>query len=91
MNLIIWLALGGLIGWAASLAMKTGGSQAVIVNVATGTLGALLAVWVLSPMVDFGTVNDATFSLASLGASVSGAIALLVIVNFFLRRSAGLK
>ena len=88
MNLIIWLALGGFIGWLASLALKTGGSQAVIVNVVAGTLGALLAVWFLSPMVDFGTVNDATFSLASLGASVSGAIALLAIVNLFRHRGA---
>jgi uncharacterized membrane protein YeaQ/YmgE (transglycosylase-associated protein family) len=88
MNLITWLALGGFIGWLASLAMRTGGTQAVLVNVAAGTMGALLAVWVLSPMVDFGTVNDATFSLASLGASVSGAIVLLLIVNLFRQRGA---
>jgi uncharacterized membrane protein YeaQ/YmgE (transglycosylase-associated protein family) len=81
MNLMIWLALGGLIGWLASLVMKTDGPQGVIVDVVAGTIGTLLAIWFLSPLVDFGTVNEARFSVPSLGASLIGAIALLVIVN----------
>ena len=59
MNLIIWLVVGGLIGWVASLIMKTDAQQGLLLNVIVGIVGALLGGWLLSPLVGAGTVNRA--------------------------------
>jgi uncharacterized membrane protein YeaQ/YmgE (transglycosylase-associated protein family) len=85
MNLIIWLVVGGLIGWVASLIMKTDAQQGVILNVVVGIIGALLGGWLLSPLLGAGTINQSDFSLAGLGVSLLGAIILLAIVNLFRR------
>ena len=43
MNLIFWLVIGGVLGWLASLVMKTDGQQGIILNVVVGIIGALVA------------------------------------------------
>ena len=57
MNFIIWLVVGGLIGWIASMIMKTDAQQGVILNVVVGIVGALLGGWFLAPMFGTGTIN----------------------------------
>lgn len=81
MNFIIWIVVGGIIGWLASMVMKTDAQQGLILNVVVGIVGALLAGWLIAPMLGSGTINQNDFSLASLGASFAGAIILLAIVN----------
>jgi uncharacterized membrane protein YeaQ/YmgE (transglycosylase-associated protein family) len=88
MNIIIWLVVGGLIGWIASLLMKTDAQQGIILNVVVGIVGALLGGWFLSPMFGTGTINSNDFSVAGLGVSLLGAIILLAIVNLIRRGSA---
>ena len=88
MNLIVWLIVGGLIGWVASLIMKTDGQQGIFLNVVVGVVGAILAGWVISPMVGVGTINQDNFSLPSLLVSLVGAAILLAIVNLIRRGSA---
>ena len=88
MNLIIWLVVGGLLGWIASLLMKTDAQQGIILNVVVGIIGALLGGWFLSPMFGAGTINTNDFSVAGLGVSLLGAIILLAIVNLIRRGSA---
>jgi uncharacterized membrane protein YeaQ/YmgE (transglycosylase-associated protein family) len=85
MNLIIWLVVGGIIGWIASLVMKTDGQQGVFLNVVVGVVGALLGGWLLSPLVGAGTVNQGDFSIKGLLVSFGGAIILLFVVNLFRR------
>ena len=87
MNFIIWIVIGGLIGWAASLVMKTDAQQGVVLNVVVGIVGALVGGWLLSPLFGTGTINQNDFSLASLVVSLLGAIILLAVVNL-LRRGA---
>jgi uncharacterized membrane protein YeaQ/YmgE (transglycosylase-associated protein family) len=87
MNFIIWIVIGGLIGWAASIVMKTDAQQGVVLNVVVGIVGALVGGWLLSPMFGTGTINQNDFSLASLVVSLLGAIILLAVVNL-LRRGA---
>jgi uncharacterized membrane protein YeaQ/YmgE (transglycosylase-associated protein family) len=87
MNLIIWLVVGGVIGWIASLIMKTDAQQGLFLNVVVGIVGALLGGWLLSPLVGAGTLNQGDFSLAGLLVSLAGAIILLFIVNLIRRRS----
>jgi uncharacterized membrane protein YeaQ/YmgE (transglycosylase-associated protein family) len=88
MNLIIWLVVGGVIGWLASLVMRTDAQQGMILNVVVGVVGALLGGWLLSPMVGAGTVNQGDFSLMGLLVSLGGAIILLFVVNLVRRGAA---
>ena len=81
MNFIIWIVIGGLIGWAASIVMKTDAQQGVVLNVVVGIVGALVGGWLLSPLFGTGTINQNDFSLASLVVSLLGAIILLAVVN----------
>jgi uncharacterized membrane protein YeaQ/YmgE (transglycosylase-associated protein family) len=89
MNLIIWLVVGGLIGWVASMIMKTDAQQGLMLNVIVGIVGALLGGWLLSPLVGAGTVNQGDFSLMGLLVSLGGAIILLFVVNLIRRGTAG--
>ena len=81
MNVVIWLVVGGLVGWIASLLMRTDVRQGVIMNVVVGIVGALLGGWILSPLVGGGTINQADFSALGLLVSLGGAVGLLAIVN----------
>ncbi|MBT9463027.1 GlsB/YeaQ/YmgE family stress response membrane protein [Hydrogenophaga sp.] len=85
MNLIIWLVVGGVIGWLASLAMKTDGQQGVFLNIVVGIVGAALGGLLISPLVGVGTINQDAFSLGALFVSFLGAVILLAVVNLFRR------
>ncbi|MBL8278331.1 MAG: GlsB/YeaQ/YmgE family stress response membrane protein [Pelomonas sp.] len=85
MNLIIWLIAGGLIGWVASLLMRTDGEQGVLLNVLVGIVGAAIGGWLISPMLGQPTINDGSLSLGALGVSLLGAVVLLGIVNLIRR------
>ena len=85
MNFIIWLLLGGIIGWLASMAMKTDGQQGIFLNIVVGVIGAMLGGWFISPLVGVGTINQDNFSLPSMVVSFIGAVILLAIVNLFRR------
>jgi uncharacterized membrane protein YeaQ/YmgE (transglycosylase-associated protein family) len=85
MNLILWLIIGGLIGWIASLIMRTDAQQGIFLNIVVGIVGAVLAGFLLSPLFGIGTINQSNFSLPALLVSLVGAIILLAIVNLFRR------
>jgi len=85
MNLILWIVIGGILGWLASLVMKTDAQQGLVLNVVVGIVGALLAGWLLAPLLGTGTINAEDFSLESLGVSFVGALVLLAIVNLMRR------
>lgn len=87
MNFLIWLLVGGILGWLASLVMKTDGQQGIILNVVVGIVGALIAGFVIAPMFGTGTINTNDFSIAGLLVSFVGAAILLAIVNLFRRGS----
>jgi uncharacterized membrane protein YeaQ/YmgE (transglycosylase-associated protein family) len=85
MNILIWLVIGGVIGWLASLVMRTDGQQGILLNIVVGIVGALLGGWLISPLVGAGTINSGDLSLAGLGVSFLGAVVLLAVVNLFRR------
>ena len=85
MNFIIWLVVGGLIGWVASMIMRTDAQQGVFLNIVVGIIGALLGGWFLAPLFGTGTINSNDFSVAGLLVSLLGAVILLAIVNMFRR------
>jgi uncharacterized membrane protein YeaQ/YmgE (transglycosylase-associated protein family) len=85
MNMIIWLIVGGLIGWVASLIMRTDERQGIFLNVVVGIVGAILGGWLLSPLFGVSTINQGDFSLPGLVVSLLGAVILLAIVNLIRR------
>jgi uncharacterized membrane protein YeaQ/YmgE (transglycosylase-associated protein family) len=85
MNIIIWLIVGGLIGWVASIIMRTDARQGILLNVVVGIVGAFLGGWFLSPLFGVSTINQSNFSMPSLIVSLVGAVALLGIVNIVRR------
>ena len=87
MNIMIWLVVGGVIGWLASMMMKTDGQQGIVLNVVVGIVGAMLGGWLVWPLVGAGTINGDTFSLGALVVSFLGATVLLAVVNLVRRGS----
>ena len=85
MNFIIWLVVGGLIGWVASMIMKTDAQQGVVLNVVVGIVGSMLGGWFIAPLLGTRTVNQNDFSVMGLLASLIGAVILLAIVNLLRR------
>jgi uncharacterized membrane protein YeaQ/YmgE (transglycosylase-associated protein family) len=85
MDIIIWLVVGGIVGWLASLLMHTDARQGILLNVIVGIVGAALAGFFISPMLGLPTINQGVFSIGSLLISLVGAVILLAIVNLFRR------
>ena len=84
MNLILWLIIGGVVGWLASLILKTDGQQGILMNVVVGIVGAFLGGFLISPLVGVATINEG-ISIATIAVSLVGAVILLAIVNLFRR------
>ena len=85
MNILVWLIVGGIIGWLASLIMRTDAQQGLLLNVVVGIVGALLGGWLISPLLGAGDINRGDFSIMGLLVSLIGAVILLAIVNLFRR------
>jgi uncharacterized membrane protein YeaQ/YmgE (transglycosylase-associated protein family) len=85
MNFILWLVIGGVIGWIASLIMRTDGQQGIFLNVVVGIVGAFIGGLVLSPMFGAGTINSSGLNLPALLVSLGGAVILLAAVNLLRR------
>ncbi|MDQ4421142.1 GlsB/YeaQ/YmgE family stress response membrane protein [Sphingobium sp. DEHP117] len=82
MGLIIWLIVGGVVGWLASLLMRTDAQQGILLNIVVGIVGAFLGGLIFGG----GTINDG-ISLASFLVSLVGAVILLALVNLVRRGS----
>jgi uncharacterized membrane protein YeaQ/YmgE (transglycosylase-associated protein family) len=85
MTLIIALIIGGIIGWLASIVMRTDGQQGVLLNVVVGIVGSLLGGFLLAPLLGGGSLLSGAFDIRSLLVALLGAIILLAIVNLFRR------
>jgi uncharacterized membrane protein YeaQ/YmgE (transglycosylase-associated protein family) len=85
MNLILILIVGGIIGWLASIVMRTNAQQGILLNIVVGIVGALLAGFLLAPLFGTATITQGSFSLPALLVSLLGSIILLAIVNLFRR------
>lgn len=81
MGIILWLIVGGVIGWLASIVMRTDAQQGIFLNIVVGIVGAFLAGLVVSG----GSINNAGLDARSLIASFLGAVVLLGIVNMVRR------
>lgn len=87
MGIIILIIVGGIIGWLASIVMRTDAQQGIFLNVIVGIVGALLAGFLINPLIGGGNIMSSDFSVSSLLVSFLGAVVLLAIVNLFRRGS----
>ncbi|MFA5962432.1 MAG: GlsB/YeaQ/YmgE family stress response membrane protein [Sphingomonas sp.] len=80
-GLIIWLVVGGICGWLASMIMRTDGQQGIILNVVVGIVGSVIASFI------FGAGINQAITVMTFAYSLVGAIILLAIVNLIRRGS----
>ena len=88
MGLIILLVVGGLLGWVASMIMRTDGQQGIFLNIVVGIVGAMLAGFLINPLIGGGNIMNGSLSMSSILVSLLGAVVLLAIVNMIRRGSA---
>ena len=84
-NFIVWIILGGVLGWIASMIMGTNAQQGTLMNIVVGIVGAFVAGWLLTPLFGIATINQNNFSIAAMAVSLLGAVILLAVLNFFRR------
>jgi uncharacterized membrane protein YeaQ/YmgE (transglycosylase-associated protein family) len=87
MNLIIVIIVGGVLGWLASLIMRTDAQQGIIMNIVVGIVGALIGGWLLGPLLGGGSITSGGLSLPNLLVSLLGAVILLAVINLIRRGS----
>ena len=83
MGFIIWLIIGGVVGWLASLIMRTDGQQGIVLNIVVGIVGAVIAGLVRGG----GTINGDPLDISNILWSLLGAVVLLAVVNLVRRGS----
>ncbi|RNJ62231.1 MAG: GlsB/YeaQ/YmgE family stress response membrane protein [Porphyrobacter sp. IPPAS B-1204] len=87
MNIILIIIIGGILGWLASLVMRTDGQQGILLNIVVGVVGAILGGLLISPLLGAAPITSGSFDISSLVVSFLGALILLAIVNLFRRGS----
>ena len=81
MGIILWLIVGGVIGWLASIIMRTDAQQGIFLNIVVGVVGAFIGGLIFAG----GSINNAGLTLTSFLVSLLGAVVLLAIVNLLRR------
>ena len=87
MNIIFMLIVGGVLGWLASMVMRTDGQQGLFLNVVVGIVGAMLAGYLVTPLIGGSPITTGAFDIKSLFVSFLGSVVLLGIVNLIRRGS----
>ena len=88
-DFIVWLVVGAIIGWIASMIMRTDAQQGWLLNIIVGIVGSMLGGWLFGILMPgTTTATDNPFNIMSWIVSIIGAVILLAIVNFFRRGTA---
>ncbi|RDE04941.1 GlsB/YeaQ/YmgE family stress response membrane protein [Sphingomonas aracearum] len=83
MGIILWLIIGGVIGWLASIIMRTDAQQGIFLNIIVGIVGAFIG----GLIINGGSINNSGLTVQSFLVSLLGAVILLAIVNLVRRGS----
>lgn len=78
MELILWIVFGAIVGWLASVIMKTSGQQNLLLDIIVGIIGAVLGGWIMTL---FGQPGVEGFNFYSFVVALVGAVVLLAIVR----------
>jgi len=87
MDFILIIIIGGILGWLASMVMRTDAQQGIVLNIVVGVIGAILAGFFVTPLIGGAPITEGAFDIRSLIASFIGALILLAIVNLLRRGS----
>ena len=87
MGLILALIIGGIIGWLASIVMRTNAQQGILLNIVVGIVGSLLGSFLLGGFfgADGTLLSGSALDGGTLLAAFVGAVLLLAIVNLYRR------
>jgi uncharacterized membrane protein YeaQ/YmgE (transglycosylase-associated protein family) len=80
MGIIVWIILGGIAGWIASMITGANAQMGVMANIIVGILGALIGGFIFSAL-GGGDVNG--FNLWSLFVAIVGSVILLWVIRAF--------
>lgn len=69
-NFIVWIIAGALVGWVASIIMRTNRRQGLFADIFVGIVGAFVGGLILSPLLNVSTINQSNFSLPALLVSL---------------------
>ncbi len=78
MNILLWIVMGALAGWIASMIMKTNSQQGCLIDIVVGIVGAFLGGFLFET---FGGTGVTGFNIWSLLVAIVGAVVLLWIVK----------
>lgn len=78
MGIILWIVFGALVGWVASLIMKTDAEQGALLNIVVGIIGAVLGGYIMN---FFGQSGTSGFNIYSFIVALIGAVVLIAIVK----------
>ncbi len=78
MGILVWVIFGGIVGWVASMIMKTDGEQGIGLNIIVGIIGAVIGGWLMSVVGESGVTS---FNLYSFLVAVLGACVLIAAVK----------
>jgi uncharacterized membrane protein YeaQ/YmgE (transglycosylase-associated protein family) len=81
MGWIIAILVGALVGWIASLIMKTDSQQGPIANILIGVIGAALGRWLFADVLGIGGTTAGQLSLSGILWGVLGAIILIFVLK----------
>lgn len=81
MNIIVTLIIGGVIGWLASMVMKTNAQMGILANIVVGIIGAFLGFWIAGLVGVAAMTGVARWIVAVVGAVIL--IAILKALNIF--------
>lgn len=87
LNFILWIILGGVAGWVASIIMGKNAKMGLLANVVVGIIGAFLGGWLLD-VLDIAAVNPNEVSWTNFFSAVFGAVVLLFVVRLVTNRRA---
>ena len=83
-TIIVWIIIGGIAGWLASLVVR-GGGLGLLGDIVVGIVGALIGGFILGALGLGGGFTG--FNLISLVTAFIGAVILLFLVRLFTRGS----
>lgn len=68
-GLIVWLVVGGVVGWLASMVMRTDGQQGIVLNVVVGIIGSVIASFLFGGGIN-QVITITTFVYSLIGAII---------------------
>jgi uncharacterized membrane protein YeaQ/YmgE (transglycosylase-associated protein family) len=86
LNIVVWLAVGAVVGLVAGLLMRDEDDQGVFVNVLVGVVGALVAGWLVAPWIGVRVLDPKVFNFGALAVALIGAALLLALMSLVRRR-----